>query len=121
MFDSTSSSRGQQRPRVRRGLGVAVGVALLTPLALAPAVARSNPLGGTDLLLQGIVEGLPNTLSHPVGDGPGPGGCQDIDGIGTLATCVVDPLGPNRATKAKVKASTRKGKVKSIRAVKRST
>lgn len=119
MHDSTSST-GPQRPRVRRGLGLAVGVALLMPLALSPIVqARSNPAGGADLLLQGIIQGLPNTISHPVGDGAGPGGCQGIDGIGTLATCLVDPLGPNRATKASVKASMTKSKIKSVRWIKR--
>jgi hypothetical protein len=121
MHDSISST-GSRRSRVRRGLGVLAGAALLvTPLALAPAAqaVNRNPLGGTDLLLQGVIQGLPNTLSHPVGDGAGPGGCQGIDGIGTLATCLVDPLGPNRATKAKVKASIRNGKVKSVRRVSR--
>jgi hypothetical protein len=119
MHDSTSTT-GPQRPRVRRGLGLAVGVALLTPLAFAPAVqASGNALSGTDLLLQGIISGLPNTISHPVGDGAGPGGCQGIDGIGTLATCLVDPLGPNRAAKARGKASMRSGTTKSVRWVKR--
>jgi hypothetical protein len=121
MHDSTSTT-WPQRLLVRRGLGVLAGAALMAaPLAFAPAAsaANGNALGGIDLLLQGIVSGLPNTLSHPVGDGAGDGGCQGIDGIGTLATCLVDPLGPKRATKASVKASMTKSKVKSVRWIKR--
>jgi hypothetical protein len=117
MHDSNSRA-GLQR---RRALGVFVGAAVLvTPFVAAPAAsaANRNPLGGTDLLLQGVIQGLPNTISHPVGDGAGDGGCQGIDGIGTLATCLVDPLGPNRASKTKVKASMT-SKIRSVRWVMR--
>ena len=115
------STAGPQRPRVRKALGLAVGVAMLmTPLAIAPAAsaqtAAGDSLGGMDTLLQGILEGLPNTATHPFGDGAGAGGCPVIDGIGTLGTCVVDPLGPSHpGTTAKKASSKAKAKAKARR------
>jgi hypothetical protein len=114
-MDDSTSPRSQRR-RVRRGIGLVVAATLFSGLALAPATqADSNPLGGLDLLLQGIFSGLPNTLGHPVGDGAGTGGCPRIDGVGTLGTCVVDPLGPNRAKQARIKATMKNGKLRSLR------
>ena len=127
MHDSILTD-GPQRPRVRRGLGVLVGVTLLaTPLALAPAASAQSggALGGLDNLLAGIIEGLTggNTLGHLVGAGSSEQKtCYKADGLGSTLSCVIVPLDnaitPGRKAKAKVSATMRKGKVSSLRRVK---
>ena len=119
---------GPQRPRLRRGLAVLVGVTLMaTPLALAPAASAQSggALGGLDNLLEGILEGLAggNTLGNLLGAGSSEQKtCYKADGLGSTLSCVVVPLdnaiNPGRTSKAKVKASLRKGKVTSLRRVK---
>jgi hypothetical protein len=126
MNDSISTD-GPQRPRVRRGLAVVVGVTLMaTPLALAPAASAQSggALGGLDNLLAGILEGLAggNTLGNLLGGGSSEQKtCYKADGLGSTLSCVVVPLdntlNPGRKAKAKVQASMRKGKVRSLRAV----
>ena len=130
MHDSISTD-GPQRPRSRRRLGVLVGVTLMaTPLALAPAAsaqsAGGGALGGLDTLLQGILEGLTggNTLGHLLGSGSSQqDACYPADGLGSSLSCVVVPLAnaldPGPKAKAKVKATMRKGKVRSVRRVSR--
>ncbi len=119
---------GPQRPRVRRGLAVLVGVTMMaTPLALAPAASAQSggALGGTDKLLQGILEGLTggNTLGNLLGSGSSEQKtCYKADGLGSTLSCVVVPLkntiSPGRQAKAKVRATLRKGKVSSLRRAK---
>ncbi len=98
MHDSISTD-GPQRPRVRRGLGILVGVALMaSPLALAPAASAQSgdSLGGLDTLLQGVLEGLTggNTLGHLVGSGSSEQTvCYVPDGLGATLSCVVLPVG----------------------------
>lgn len=130
MHDSTSA--GLQRPRVRRGLGVLVGAALLvTPLAAAPAASAqglnnvTRP-GSVAAFVAGllerlpiIVQGLPSpTLAHPLGE-KAPNavptcGADYADGLGSTLTCIVAAL-EGGGTQAKAKATTRRGKVRSVR------
>lgn len=123
MHDSTSTT-GPQRPRTRRGLGVLVGVTLMaTPLAVAPAAQAQLQLRASPDLVQQIValvgnilSGLGHTLQFPLGEkAPNTVKSCQIDGIGTLGTCLVAPLqdavSPGQKAKAKVKASVKSGKV----------
>jgi len=122
MHDSTSA--GPQRSRVQRGLGVLVGAALLvTPFAAAPAAqAQAGPTSPETFadLIQQIIEGLaPQTLPHPLGEkAQNPTQtCKPgyADGLGSTLTCLIAALdGPVQA-KARVKATTRRGKVRSVR------
>lgn len=128
MQDSTSTL-GLQRPRVRRGLGVFVGMALLvTPAAIAPSASASTfsnvtPASITALLSQllpfliQILESIENTLANPVGGAaPNSGPCTTPnDGISSTITCsVTGPLGPKS-----VKATVKAGRVSSVRWVNR--
>jgi hypothetical protein len=117
-----SSTAGPQRPRVRKGLGMAVGVAMcLTPLAMAPAAsaqaATGGPLGGFDTLLAGIAAGVTggNTLGNPLGGGAVPqANCYTPDGLGSTLSCVVVPVknaikpGPGSKASSKAKAKARR-------------
>jgi hypothetical protein len=132
MHDSISTD-GPQRPRVRRGLGVVVGMALMAgPFALAPAAQAQAPVS-PDLitqivkLLQQIVAGLGHTLQTPLGEqAPNalPRPCEPRGSLAELLTCIIAPLqqgidpGQQAKAKAKVKASTKNGKVASVRWVK---
>ncbi len=118
MHDRTSTIL---RPRVRRGLGVAVGLALMvSPLALAPAASAQSggALGGTDTLLQGLLEGLlgGNTVGNLLGGGSSEQStCYTPDGLGATLSCVVVPLdnalNPSRKAKLKVAASRKNARV----------
>ncbi len=122
---------GPQRPRVRRGLGVVVGVALMAgPFALAPA-AQAQSSVSPDLLsqivqlLQQIVAGLGHTLQTPLGEqapNTTPRPCEPRGSLAELLSCIIAPLqqgiDPGQQAKAKVKASTKNGKVSSVRWVK---
>lgn len=131
------STHGSTRPRVRRGLGVLVGAALLvTPLAAAPAASAQGLSNVTPQSLSALIAQLPaflsqiltslgNTLAHPLGEkAPNSTTCSSSELISALVTCsVTGPLQnviePGQAkAKAKVKASVRKGKVSSVRWVK---
>ncbi len=132
MHDSTSST-GPQRPRVRRALGVAAAVAALaSPVAMAPAASAQGlsnvtPAGLTAVLsqlasyLSQIISGLaPQTLPNPIGE-KAPNstptcGTGYADGLSSTLTCIISQLDPGKTeSKAKVKASIRKGKVASVR------
>lgn len=136
MHDSTSTT-GLSRPRVRRGLGVVVGAALLvTPMAAAPAASAQGLSNVTPQSLAALIAQLPaflsqivtslgNTLAHPLGErAPNSESCSTTDLISPLLTCsVTGPLQgivePGQAkAKAKVKATVRKGKVAKVRWVK---
>lgn len=127
MNDSISTD-GPQRPRSRRKLGVLVGLTLMAaPLAMAPAASAQSSggsLGGLDTLLQGILEGLPNTAGHLVGSGSSAQEqCYPPDGLGSTLSCVIVPVGnainSGPKAKARVKATMRKGKARSVRWVSR--
>lgn len=130
MHDSNSTAAPQRR-RVRRGLGVLVGAALVvTPLAAAPAASAEGALGNVtapgivavltqlvDFLGQ-IINGLGSqTLAHPLGQSaPNSGptcGANYADGISSTLTCILAQLSPNQ--KAKIKATKTHGKITSMR------
>lgn len=131
----SSLTDGPQRPRVRRGLGVLVGMTLLaSPLALAPAAsaqtASGDALGGVGQTLTQTVTSLPNTLGKPLGgaDFAGNTSCDNPELLVPFVSCLIDIIdralgGPaaqattKAKAKAKVKASLKGGKAK--RAVKR--
>jgi hypothetical protein len=134
MNDSISTTTGLQRPRVRRALGVAVGVALATPFAFAPAAQAQgvDSRVGPDLLsqivtlVQNILGGLGYTLQNPLGQqapNAEPRPCQPA-GIAELLSCVIAPLqapldpSAKAKVKAKARATLRSGKVTSLRWVK---
>jgi hypothetical protein len=124
MHDSTSA--GPQRPRVRRGLGVLVGAALVvTPFAAAPAAsaqglsnvtpsALSATIAQLAAVLQNIAAGLAGqTLPHPIGE-KAPNATVTCtpgyaDGISSTLTCVIAALDGGSKSKATVKGTaTRK-------------
>jgi hypothetical protein len=129
MHDSNSTA-GPQRPRVRRGLGVLVGAALLvTPLAAAPAASAQGLSNVTpqglaaviaqlaDFLAQ-IASGLASpTIPHPLGESAPNSvptcSANYADGISSTLTCIISQLGPSQ--KAKIKATKTHGKVTSMR------
>lgn len=135
MHDSNSTD-GPQRPRVRRGLGVIVGVALAaTPLAMAPAASAEGGLGNVtpagltalisqlaDFLAQ-IAGGLASqTVPHPLGESAPNSGvtCTPgyADGLSSTLTCVVSRLQSPGQAKQRIKATRKNGKIASVRWVK---
>lgn len=95
MTENTTAQRTHRRLR-RRAVAVAVA-AMLTPLVAAPAAPAYTSLGG--LVDEALVTGA-----------GGPGGGK-VDGLGSLATAVLDGvsniLKPNRASTARAKAKSR--------------
>jgi hypothetical protein len=133
MHDSTST-HGLQRPRVRRGLGIVVGAAMLvTPIVAVPTanagtLSNVTPQSLTALIAQlpaflvQILTALGNTLAHPLGEqAPNSQGCSSGELVSATLTCnVVGPLqsaigGPGGKAKAKVTASMKRGKVSKVR------
>lgn len=145
MYARTSiTERG--RPRVRRSLIVAAGVASITmPLGLASAASaqstavqalgvtnRPPGITSTKTLVGGVVGGLPNTAQGALGKsapnatpckpncdtGIGPAGTAVISGLQSLP--IVGAIAPPLSgAKAKVTASLRRGKARSARRVAR--
>jgi hypothetical protein len=133
MHDSISTD-GRTRPRVRRGLGVFVGVALLaSPMVIAPA-APAAPLSNVTVqsisallsqlpaFLVQILSSLAHTLSVPLGEqAPNSGACTPAAASGGIsATLTCSAVGPLQGAlsgpaKAKVKASVKNGRVTSVR------
>lgn len=125
MRDRTSTSACQRR-RTRRGVGVLVGVALMaTPLAMAPASQAQLQLRASPDLIEQIIaligqiiEGLGHTLQTPLGE-KAPNSvnnpCEPAL-VSPALNCVISQI---PAPGPKAKATLKKGKVKSVRWVKK--
>lgn len=93
MTQNTTSATGFGRPRVRRGLGLLVGVTVaLTPVAIAPAAtpAATSAKHSAQHVLRADYRSN-NLLLRLLGGGGGRG-YGPVDGLGSLLSRILDPI-----------------------------